>query len=95
MQIVNELTEFLVDADATAWWIPGRGWNRYEFIYREDAAVGDRTGSHAGNRYGLKSGVHLAIHEAALVGYAGYVIDQRRPGVLRTNLTPWSDGTRV
>jgi len=30
-----------------------------------------------------------------LVDYAAYVIDQRREGVFKTNLTPWSDGIRV
>jgi len=29
------------------------------------------------------------------VDYASYVLDQRRDGVFRTNLTPWSDGARV
>ena len=35
VEIINEFTEFVVnDADkATAWWIPARGWNRYEYIY--------------------------------------------------------------
>ncbi|MDX1570434.1 MAG: glycoside hydrolase family 97 catalytic domain-containing protein, partial [Xanthomonadales bacterium] len=43
----------------------------------------------------LPSGVHLSLHEAALVDYAGYVLDQRRPGIFETNLTPWSGGVRV
>jgi alpha-glucosidase len=43
----------------------------------------------------LASGVHLCIHEAALVDYAGFVLDQRREGVFRTNLAPWSEGIRV
>jgi alpha-glucosidase len=40
-------------------------------------------------------GTHLSIHEAALVDYAGFVLDQRRPNVFQSNLTPWSDGIRV
>jgi alpha-glucosidase len=43
----------------------------------------------------LATGLHLSFHEAALVDYAAYVLDQRRDGVFRTNLTPWSDGIRV
>ena len=43
----------------------------------------------------LPGGLHLSFHEAALVDYAAYVLDQRRPGTFRTSLTPWSDGIRV
>ena len=41
------------------------------------------------------NGLHVAIHEAALVDYAGYVLEQGDHGVLKTSLTPWSDGARV
>ena len=94
IQIVDELTEFRIATDAQAWWIPGRGWNRYEFIYRE-TPLADIGLAHTPLTLKLPGGVHLAIHEAALVDYAAYVIDQRRPGVLRTNLTPRADGIRV
>lgn len=94
VDIVDELTEFHLDPGATAWWIPGRGWNRYEFIYNE-TPVADIALAHTPMTVRLASGVHLSIHEAALVDYAGYVLDQRRGGILQTNLTPWSDGIRV
>ena len=32
--IVDELTEFAVADSATAWWIPGGEWNRYEYLYQ-------------------------------------------------------------
>ena len=41
------------------------------------------------------AGTHLSIHEAALIDYAAFVLDQRRDRVFQTNLTPWSDGIRV
>jgi len=94
VDIVDELTEFHLDPEATAWWIPGRGWNRYEFLYNE-TTVTDIGLAHTPMTVRLASGVHLAIHEAALVDYAAYVIDKRRGGILKTNLTPWSDGIRV
>ena len=94
VDIVDELTEFRLDPNATAWWIPGRGWNRYEFTYNE-TPVADIALAHTPLTVRLAGGVHLSIHEAALVDYAGYVLDQRRGGVFRTNLTPWSDGIRV
>lgn len=92
--IVDELTEFRVPPDATAWWIPGRGWNRYEFLYRE-TPVADIALAHTPVTLRLANGVHLSLHEAALVDYPAYVIDQRRDGVLKTSLTPWSGGERA
>ncbi len=94
LEIVDELTEFRIPEKSTAWWIPGRGWNRYEFLYR----TGDRDEidtAHTPVTFRLPSGVHLSVHEAALVDYAAFVLDQRRPGVFQTDLTPWSDGIRV
>ncbi|MDJ0911674.1 MAG: glycoside hydrolase family 97 protein [Woeseiaceae bacterium] len=94
LQIVDELTEFAIDPEATAWWIPGRGWNRYEFIHRETPA-GDIVLAHTPMTVRLASGTHLSFHEAALVDYPAYVLDQRRAGVFQTNLTPWSNGIRA
>ncbi len=92
--ITDELTEFRVPTDATAFWIPGRAWNRYEHLYRTTPLV-DVALANTPFTVRLPSGVHLSLHEAALRNYSGYVIDQRRPGVLRTNLTPGADGVRV
>ena len=35
MNIVEELTEFAIAEPATAWWIPGGEWNRYEYLYNK------------------------------------------------------------
>jgi alpha-glucosidase len=92
--IVDEITEFRLPQDATAWWVPGFGWNRFEYIYKQTQA---REVPLAVTPMTLrtKDGVHVSIHEAALVDYAGFVLDQRRDGIFKTNLTPWSDGIRV
>lgn len=96
LNITNELTEFSVpDAhQATAWWIPGRGWNRYEYLY-QTTSVNKVDRAHTPFTYKLTSGLHLSIHEAALTDYAAMVLDQRRDGTLKADLTPWSDGTLV
>ncbi len=94
VRIADELTEFRVPVDATAWWIPGRAWNRYEFLYRE-TGLDEILLANTPMTLKLQSGTHLSLHEAALVDYAGYVLDQRRDGVFQTNLTPRSDGVRV
>ncbi|WP_346836798.1 glycoside hydrolase family 97 protein [Microbulbifer sp. SAOS-129_SWC] len=95
-EITDELTEFRIadSGESTAWWIPARGWNRYEYPYRT-------TPLHTVDRaqtpftFELPTGTHVSIHEAALVDYASMTLDQRRPGVFKAALVPWSDGTLV
>lgn len=96
IEIIDEKTEFVIadPAQTTAWWIPGRGWNRYEFLYNTTALTKvDR--AHTPFTFKLPSGVHVSIHEAALTDYAAMVLDQQRDGVLKADLTPWSDGIKV
>ena len=94
VDIVDELTEFRLAPDATAWWIPARRFNRYEYLYETTRLEAIET-AHTPMTARLPSGVHVSIHEAALIDYAAFVLDQRREGVFQTNLTPWSDGIRV
>lgn len=96
IEITNELTEFGVNEakKATAWWIPARGWNRYEYIYNTtNVEAVDR--AHTPFTFKLESGTHVSIHEAALIDYAGMTLSAKRPGTLKADLTPWSDGTLV
>ncbi|WP_338592383.1 glycoside hydrolase family 97 protein [Shewanella khirikhana] len=96
LNITRELTEFAVeDADeADAWWIPGRGWNRYEYLYQH-SKLADAALVQTPFTFKNKDGVHIAIHEAALVDYAAMTLNQRRPGTFVSELTPWSDGVAV
>ena len=92
--IDDELTEFRLPVDAMGWWTPGRGWNRYEYHTRKLPIV-DITLANTPATFRLANGTHVSLHEAALVNYAGYVLEQLDHGLLKTNLTPWSDGARV
>jgi alpha-glucosidase len=94
VDIVDELTEFALPAGSTAWWIPGRRYNRYEYLYRTTALDAVET-AHTPFTLRTPRGTHLSIHEAALVDYAAFVLDQRRDNVFQADLTPWSDGIRV
>jgi alpha-glucosidase len=94
VHIVDELTEFALPAGSTAWWIPGRSYNRYEYLYRT-TGFEDIQKAHTPFTLRTPKGTHVSIHEAALIDYAGFVLDQRRDGVFQANLTPWSDGIRV
>lgn len=96
VEIVDELTEFNIagSGQSTAWWIPARGWNRYEYLYNTTPLASvDR--AHTPFTLKLASGTHVSIHEAALVDYSGMSLDQRRPGDFKADLAPWYDGTLV
>ncbi len=94
-QITDELTEFaLAGQNNEALWIPARGWNRYEYVYNRTNA-NDAAHVHTPFTLKMDSGVHVSIHEAALVDYAGMTLNQRRPGIFKADLTPWSDGIAV
>ena len=96
LAITDELTEFNIGQSdkATAWWIPSRGWNRYEYLYRT-SALNQVDRAHTPFTFKLIDGTHLSIHEAALVDFASMTLDQQRDGKLKADLTPWSDGIRV
>jgi alpha-glucosidase len=92
--IVEELTEFAMAQPATAWWIPGGEWNRYEYLYHR-TPLEQLSQAHTPMTMKLQDGVHVAIHEAALVDYAGMWlrrVDGRR---LKAVLSPSSGGARV
>lgn len=96
IEVIDEKTEFsLPEPDkVTAWWIPARGWNRYEYLYNTTSLDAiDRV--HTPFTLKLANGVHLSIHEAALLDYAAMTLDQQRAGIFKADLTPWSDGVKV
>ena len=88
-QIVQELTEIAIARPATAWWIPAFEWNREEYLYHRTplAEVGV-----AQTPITLRTddGVHVSIHEAALVDYAGMNLMRGDSGALRAIRTPGS-----
>jgi alpha-glucosidase len=92
--IVEELTEFAVAEPATAWWIPGGEWNRYEYLYNKTplAEVGQ---AHTPMTLKTASGLHIAIHEAALVDYAGMWLRRVTGQRLKAELSPSSNGPKV
>ena len=92
VDVINELTEFRVPPEANAWWQPGDDPFKYETLYRETpvAAMGK---AHTPLTLRLPSGIHVSLHEAALVDYPAYTLEPTGPGVLKTTLRPWSDGS--
>ena len=86
-RISEELTEFDIADPATAWWIPAGEWNREEYLYHRTPVeeVGD-----AQTPITLRTddGLHLSIHEAALVDYAGMNLTRVEGRRFRAMLTP-------
>jgi alpha-glucosidase len=69
VRIAEELTEFAIADNGTAWWIPGGEWNRYEYLYHR-TPITETSQVHTPITMKLASGVHVSIHEAALVDYS-------------------------
>lgn len=94
LSIAEELTEFDIADAATAWWIPAFEWNREEYIYHrtpvEEVGLAQtpitlRTGD----------GLHLSIHEAALVDYSGMNLTRAEGRRFKAALTPGTGAAKV
>ncbi|GAB4132322.1 MAG: glycoside hydrolase family 97 protein [Rhodothalassiaceae bacterium] len=92
--IADELTEFAMTGDHESWWTPAYMPDRYEYptshtrlsaIQKANTPFTMRTAA----------GLHLAIHEAALVDYGAMALERIRPTVLKADITPWQNGPKV
>ncbi len=83
----KELTEFSIARPATAWWIPAFEWNREEYLYSR-TPLSEVAIAQTPLTLRTDDGLHLSIHEAALVDYAGMNLAKGDGGVLRAALTP-------
>ena len=92
--ITDELTEFVLSGDHPAWWIPAYQDNRYEYLY-ETTKISGMDKVHTPVTMRAADGLHLAIHEAALVDYASMTLASLAGNTLKADLVPWSDGIRV
>ncbi len=92
--IDDELTEFVIAEPATAWWIPAGEWNRYEYLY-DATPIEQVTAAHTPMTLRTDDGLHVAIHEAALVDYSGMWLRRAEGRRFRTQLSPASEGWKV
>ena len=92
--IDDELTEFVIARPGTAWWIPGGEWNRYEYLYNRTpiAEVGT---AHTPITFRTDDGLHVALHEAALVDYSAMWLRHVEKQRFRTQLSPSAEGWKV
>ncbi|QTN20471.1 glycoside hydrolase family 97 protein [Brevundimonas sp. AJA228-03] len=87
LNIGSELTEFNIAEDGEAWWIPSREWNREEYLYHR-TPIEEASGTQTPLTMKLNSGLHISIHEAALVDYAGMNLRRAEGRRFVADLTP-------
>jgi alpha-glucosidase len=93
-RIAEELTEFNFAQPGTAWWKPAFLWNREEYLYARTPL--DAVGTAATPlSVRLADGTHVALHEAALVDYAGMAVMRTGGTGFRAVLTPAAEGAKV
>ncbi len=94
LAISEEMTEFNLAEEGTAWWHPAGEWNRYEYLYNR-TPISEVGQAHTPMTVRTKSGLHLSFHEAALVDYSSMWL--RHTGGTRfvSMLSPSSRGAKV
>jgi alpha-glucosidase len=94
VNVGDELTEFAIAGPGTAWWIPGGEWNRYEYLYQRTPLAGVSQ-AHTPLTIRMGGGLHVAIHEAALVDYPAMWLRRVTGTRLKAVLSPSSDGAKA
>jgi len=92
--IADELTEFTIAEPGTAWWDEALEWNREEYLYRK-TPIEEVGIAQTPLTIRSASGLHLSIHEAALVDYSGMDLRRVEGRVFKANLMPSSTGPKV
>ena len=92
--IADELTEFNIASDGTAWSIPAGDWNRYEYLYSK-TPISALSTVHTPVTMVLDNGTHLSFHEAALVDYSSMWLKRIDGTRLRAQLAPSPRGAKV
>ena len=93
--IKNELTEFNIDLNSTAWQIPAYQPDRYEYNYEAKNVYDLDKSVHTPLTIKTPNGFYLSLHEAALYNYGSMTIKLSREQILTSDITPLSDGTKA
>ena len=90
-EITNEVTEFALPADHTAWWIPAYGRFHYEYLWEETpvSAINPTTVVHTPLTMETEDGLFLSLHEAALVDHSSMSLARTGKHTLKADLAPW------
>ena len=93
--ILDELTEFSLAQDFSAWWIPAYGPEMdSEYLYKNTklSEIKEKTSTPITL---ASDNLFVSIHEAALVDYAGMALALQPNFSLKCDLVPWANGNRV
>ncbi len=93
--IKDELTEFNVDLNTTAWKIPAYQPDRYEYNYEKTPVYNLDQSVHTPLTLCTPNGYYLSIHEAALYNYGSMTLKLDKNQNLKTDITPLSDHTKA
>jgi alpha-glucosidase len=92
--IMDELTEFAMAGNHRAWWIGAYQQERYEYWF-SNTPIHEMDTVHTPLTMEAADGLHISIHEANLTEYASMCLAALSGNVLKCDLAPWSDGTKV
>lgn len=89
-ELDDELSEFRLNTNDQAWWIPAFQDNRYEYLFSK-SPIEKLNVVHTPLTVELANGFSISIHEARLVDYPSMALKNRGNGVLGSDLVPWAD----
>ena len=95
ISIADELTEFNVNLNSTAWKIPAFQPDRYEYNYEKTSVFDIKHSVHTPLTIKTPNGYYMSIHEAALYNYGSMTIKLNNEKHLQSDITPLSDGTKA
>jgi alpha-glucosidase len=94
-EIIDEATEFKLNRNDEAWWIPAFQDNRYEYLYSKNK-ISDLNVMHTPMTVEKVNGLTVAFHEARLLNYTSYALKKTSADTLKVDLYPWANtDTRV
>lgn len=93
--IADELTEFNLDTNGSAWQIPAYQPDRYEYNYERWPVLNLTSSVHTPLTVETPMGHVVAIHEAALYNYGSMTVRLNARNRLQSDITPLSDGMRA
>ena len=95
ISVADELTEFNINLNSSAWKIPAYQPDRYEYNYEKCLVHEIKNSVHTPLTIKTPNGYYLSIHEAALYNYGSMTVKLSPQNILKTDITPLSDGTKA
>lgn len=98
--ITDELTEFALAQNFTAWWIPAYRKSTdiemdSEYLFRKNLVSELTEKTHTPLTMQTGDSLFISIHEAALMDYPAMTLANTGYNVLKADLVPWSTGVLV